>query len=289
MSAPGADAAQSNGGTAPDGQGQDQDRSAQQYSVLGEDAFNDAPEELRDHLVNYVKTKVDPALTQRFQEASEFRSTWEPFSQIEGLTDLHPEDVDQLVELGYTMAAAMDENHPQRDEAIQQLRETWEQMAEQFGFGDEDESDEGGEDDGDELEYMTREEFEAELEAREQQRTQESQREQTVEQIRQEMRSAIDDLPLGDGEKREKAEAAIFSFMGRYDDPNMTTQDVVKAAYGDYTDLVGGAQEDLVEDTEGRTTGSTLRGGGADTSPEEIHGWADADKAAKARLMGAQR
>jgi hypothetical protein len=286
MSAPGADAAQSNGGTAPDGQGQDQDRSAQQYSVLGEDAFNDAPEELRDHLVNYVKTKVDPQLTQRFQEASEFRSTWEPFSQIEGLTDLHPDDVDQLVELGYTMAAAMDESNPQRDQAVEALRETWEQMAEQFGFGDED--DEGG-DDGGEPEYMTREEFEAELERRENERTQQATREQTVEQIRTEMRSEIDKLPLGDGEQREKAEKAIFSFMGRYDDPNMTTQDVVKAAYEDYTDLVGGAQEDLVEDTEERTTGSTLRGGGADTSPEEIHGWADADKAAKARLLGAQR
>lgn len=286
MSAPGADAAQSNGGTAPDGQGQDQDRNGT-YSVLGEDAFNDAPEELRDHLINYVKTKVDPALTQRFQEHSQFKQTWEPFSQIEGLTDLHPEDVDQLVELGYMMAAAGDEQHPQRQQAIDSLRDVWEELGSTYGFLDDDDEGEG---DDDEPEFMTREQFEEELQRRESERDQQTQYQQTVAQTQQEIRAEVDKLPLGDpgSKEREKAENAIFSFMLRYEDPNLSNQDVVKAAYQDYQELVGGAQEDLVEDLDERHTGQTLRGGSADTKPEEVRSWADADKLAKARLSGAR-
>ena len=289
MSAPGADAAQSNAGTAPDGQGQDQDRSgSQQYSVLGEDAFNDAPEELRDHLVNYVKTKVDPALTQRFQEASEFRSTWEPFSQIEGLTNIAPEDVDQLVELHYTLAAASDPDHPQNQEAVEAFQETWEQLGQQLGYFDDEgeEGEEESEEGDDEPEYLTREEFEQMMSERQQQ----DQQKDLVEQTRQEIRGYVDNLELP-GEQgtpeRERAERAIFSFLQAYDDPKMSNEDAVKAAYQDFQELVGGAQEQLVEDTEDRHTGSTLRGGGADTSPEEVRSFKEADKLALARFKGA--
>jgi hypothetical protein len=278
MSAPGQDAAQP--GTAPDGQGQGQDRTDSYEGVLGPDVFNDAPEELRDHLVSYVKTKVDPFINQRFQESADFKSTWEPFSQIEGLTDLHPEDVDQLVELGYVIA-----NASQGDEqAKEALRETWEQLGQQFEFFEDGDDDDAEEDAEDEPQYMTREEYEAE---RAQER-QQSERQETVEQTRQELRAEVDKLPLGEvgSEKRQKAENAIYSFMLRYDDANMSNADAVKAAFEDYKELVGDSQEELVEETEERQTGTTLRGGGVDTKPEEVRSWADADKLAKARLSG---
>jgi len=279
MSAPGQDAAQPTG-TAPDGQGQSQDRTDSYEGILGPDVFNDAPEELRDHLVNYVKTKVDPFINQRFQESSEFQKTWEPFSQIEGLTDLHPEDVDHLVELGYALAAAGDEQHPGNQEALEAVRQTWEAIGEQFGFTSEADGEEA--DGDDEPEYMTREEYEAERAAEQQQQ----QLQQTTQQI-QEIRGHVDKLPIGEAgsREREKAERALYSFMLRYDDGNMSNEDVVKAAYEDYTDLVGGAQSDLLENHE--ESGTTVNGGRADNAPEEVHGWREADKLAKARLTGA--
>lgn len=291
MAAPGQDAAQPDAGTAHDGQGQGQDRTSQeqgqQYSVLGEDAFNDAPEELRDHLVNYVRTKVDPALTQKFQEAGEFRQTWEPFSQIEGLTDLGPEGVDGLVEFAYTVDAAGDENHPDHQQAIESLYETWQQMAEQFGFWGEDEDgdDDGGspEDNGNEPEYLTAEEFERRWAEREQQ----EQRSQTVDQIHSELTEGVKALEL----PNEKAEKAVWSFMQQYaDDPNMTPEQLVQAAYEDYQEIVGGAQSDLIEETEERPTGNNLRGGKVHSAPEDLSNqdgspaWKKATEVARARM-----
>jgi hypothetical protein len=282
MSAPGQDAAQPTG-TAPDGQGQGQDRTAYN-GVLGPDAFSSAPEELRPHLEEYVRTQVDPHINQRFQDAAQFRQTWEPFSQIEGLSDLHPEAVDQLVEFGYIMEAAGDEQHPQHQQAVEALAETWEQMGEQFGFFDKEEGDET--ENADEPQYMTREEFEAELAQRDQQATMA----QTEQQIQQEIHEAIGRLDLpGDPDSEEQNDAinAVLSFMNRYaDDANMSNEDVVKAAFEDYQRLVGGGQRRLLKETAEVNGGQTIRGGGADTEPEKITSWRDADKAALARMRG---
>lgn len=283
MSAPGQDAAQS-AGTAPDGQGQDQDRSFS--SILGEDAFSSAPPELRDHLAEYVRTQVDPKLTQRFQEHAEFRNTWEPFSQIEGLTNLHPEDVDQLVELGYVMAAAGDENHPNRQQALEQLSETWEQIGDQFGLFDDEEGEEGDEGEDDEPQYMTREEFEQAQ--REQQQQQQLQ--QTTAQTAQEIRGHVDglDLPGEPGSKERKAaEDAVYSFIyAKYGDGNMSNEEAVQAAFADYQAIAGAGQRQLLEEHE--EPGESVRGGRSDNAPEKIGSWADADRAAKARMAGAR-
>jgi hypothetical protein len=293
MSAPGTEAAQSDAGTAPNGQGQDQDRSFS--SILGEDAFSDAPEELREHLAEYVRRSVDPKLTQRFQEHAEFRNTWEPFSQIQGLTDLDPQDVDQLVELGYALAAAGDQNHQGHQQAVEYVQDVLEKMGTELGFF---EDDDDGDGDGDEAQqgeqqYMTREQFEAEMQQREQQSQQQQAQQQTQQQIQTEINAAVQglDLPGQPGsEERQQAEKYVYTLMAPYvDDASLSHEQLVQAAYSDYQQLRGGAQSDLIEDAENGNGGSTLRGGGADTAPEEVKSWGEARKLAKARMQqGAQ-
>jgi hypothetical protein len=292
MAAPGQDAAQPSEGTAQDGQGQGQDRtSPEQYQsgVLSPDVFTNAPEELRPHLMEYVKTQVDPHLQERFSENADFRKTWEPFSQVEGLTEWEPEALGGLLEFADAVDVAADENHPQHQEAMEAVFETWQAMGEQFGLWDRlEDSDDSGEDgEGEEPEYMTREQFEQERQRWES----EQQMSQNVEQAAEAIRGHVDALKLpGDpgSPERETAAKAIYSLMTPYlEDSSLSEEDLVKAAYQDYTAIRGNGQADLIEETEERQPGTTMRGGGASNEPEEVKSWAEADRLAKERLRAA--
>jgi hypothetical protein len=55
------------------------------------------PEELRGYVEDVAK-QIQGNVTRRFQEHADFRKTWEPFSQVEGLTDLPPDELQELVQ-----------------------------------------------------------------------------------------------------------------------------------------------------------------------------------------------
>jgi hypothetical protein len=109
------------------------------------------PEELR-RLRQDVAKQIQGNVTRRFQEHADFRKTWEPFSQVEGLTDLPPEELQELVQFREIasdpaqfddwlvgIAEAMAEADPDRFQAV------FGRLGESTGlFGDD------GEDDGDE-------------------------------------------------------------------------------------------------------------------------------------------
>jgi hypothetical protein len=60
--------------------------------------LDSAPEQYRPFIEAELK-KIEGNVTKRFQDAKEFREQWEPYSAIEGLTDVPPEDLQELLQL----------------------------------------------------------------------------------------------------------------------------------------------------------------------------------------------
>jgi hypothetical protein len=58
--------------------------------------LTDVPEELHPLFDDVLKRK-DGDFTKRFQKAAEFQKQWEPYSQIEGLNGMSPDEVADLV------------------------------------------------------------------------------------------------------------------------------------------------------------------------------------------------
>lgn len=239
--------------------------------------LNDVPEELRGYVADQLK-RIEGGVTQRFQEAAEFRRQMEPFSplaEIEGLSEVPPEDLAGLVEF-HQMA--------QDPEAFEQW---WEQIGNELGLFDGDEGGaEGAEGNGDQPPAWAQglvERLDA-LEGGLNERTQTDAERDALAEIESEMaqvRKDNADLPW-DNEEAAVEDRILQLAMSYGDDPEAITKGLA-----DYRAITGAGQAALVEAAE-HGPQPALAGGNGNTAPEEVKGFDDAKAAAKQRFAGAR-
>jgi hypothetical protein len=239
--------------------------------------LDDHPEELRPYLAAELR-KIEGGVTQRFQEAAEFRRQMEPLSplaEIEGLSEVPPEDLAGLVEF-HRMA--------QDPEAFEQW---WEQVGDELGlFGDSDEGGAEGAEDGEEPPAWAQELVNRldQLEGGFQERAQTESERDTLAQIESELadlKKANSDLPWDDEEAAVEDRVCQLA-MSYGEDP-----DALKKGLADYRAITGAGQAALVDAAE-RGPAPALTGGNGNTAPEEVKGFDDAKSLAKARFAGAR-
>jgi hypothetical protein len=277
-----------NGGPAGDGQGGFGDL----YDLSA------APEELRPYLEQELR-KVESNVNGKLREAADFRKQWEPFEGVEGLGDIDPDDLKELVQFHEiardpeaffqwwgAIAGQVDPNDPQ---AVETLEQQWEQVGEAMGFFDGDgpaggDGDSGGFDglEGDEPPAWAQSLIE-DMEALKQGsvQSQEQSRKQEAEQWIASERQRLD--PEGQ-EIDDEAWQVVCRLAAGYD-PN--DDKALEKAFGDFQRIKGNGQNELV-DAAGQRPGPANSGGQPDTSPEKFSGLDDpALKAAvRARFAG---
>jgi hypothetical protein len=238
--------------------------------------LNAHPEELRPYLADELK-KVEGSITQRFQEAAEFRKRAEPLLpllDVDGVADIPAEDMQGLVEF---YATAQDP---------QQFEEWWTNVGEELGFFADDTSEETGAEDDEPpawAQSLMQRLDSLEGGVQEFQGTQREQ--QALAQIEgeiAEIREQNPDLPWDD--PNANVEDDICSLAMAYgDDP-----DAISKGFADYQRITGHAQGRLVDQTE-RQPQNALSGGGGDTRPEDVKGFDDAKKIARTRFASGAR
>jgi hypothetical protein len=235
------------------------------------------PEELRP-FVSDVAKQIQGNVTRRFQEHADFRKTWEPFSQVEGLTDLPPDELQELVQFRdiasdpaqfddwlVGIAEAMAEADPDRFQAV------FGRLGESTGlFGDdgEEDGDEGGDGfDPESLREMFSEMLDERLGPIEQHvnhSSQESRVNAAREQIANELEQIADDHKKQfdeelDDDARTHIKRLALSFDG--------ADNALQEAYREHLRITGQAQGELIDEKLGQPRPG-VNGGRADTAPE---------------------
>jgi hypothetical protein len=280
--------AQSNGA---DGQGFDsgQGVGAAPDQANGLYDLNDAPEELRPWLTQELK-KVEANVTKKFQEAADFRKRWEPYEGVQGLDQIAPEELAELVNFRNTILS---------DESGQALRnwmaqvqqelggpildeESWYQAGIDNGWIDSEDG-EGGQADGQidpqTIAQQVIEMLRPELEPVKQFMGQ-TEQQQAVAEIQAQNEATMRELGL---DPQSEEGQAVLSLAYQY----VGDEDYIQRAYEDYQRITGKAVGDSA-DRDAAKPGGALNGGVPDTSPEQFDGLTDPrlKEAALARFRG---
>jgi hypothetical protein len=250
-----------------------------------------APPEIQDTLTQALHQFNSETVAPKLREAAEFRKQYEPLAGIEGLTDLDPESLSQLVNFGKNIASdpesfsqwyseVADDMAAQDPEGFEAL---WQEIGERRGYF---EDPEGGDGEG----------SDPQVQALEQQIHQLSetlngflgQQEQSQKQTA--ANEAIDaemtDLVAkhNDGEPfDEKLAMTLYRLAAGYPD---SEEQPLHKAFEEVQALRGGAQSELVQSKLDQPAGANS-GGRPDTAPEEYHSLEDAKEAALARIKQA--
>jgi hypothetical protein len=277
------------GGGAPEGAGAQAEAGAQgaeqQHAQPAEFADNpnakylqaaNVPAELAPLVMEALKHK-DADVTRGFQEHKQFRETWEPYSKVQGLNEMDPEDLASLVEWSRTM------ENPEAFQAWyqgvgEQLglnnnseldEDSWVRMGEERGWFD------GGESDGQpngesgldpaQLQSMIEQALEQKMQPVQQWLGSQEQNQQ-AEQIKTQWEQQMGSLADQHGVKLDDARDDILHLMAGYLDDG--EDDPVSRAFEHYLRISGKAQGDLIEGKLGQP-GGALNGGSPDTRPEQ--------------------
>jgi hypothetical protein len=236
----------------------------------------DPNEYLASHWLMEALKHKDADVTRGFQEHKQFREQWEPFSKIQGLGDMSPEDVGQLVEWSQAM------NDPQAFQAWyegvgQQLglspeldEDAWVRMGEEKGWFEGGGEGEGQQENGqgfdpNQLQSMLDSMLEQKLQPVQQWLGSQEQNQQ-AEQIKTQWEQQMSSLADQHGVKLDDARDDILHLMAGYLDDGV--EDPVSKAFEHYLRISGKAQGDLIEDKLNQP-GGALNGGTADTRPEQ--------------------
>jgi hypothetical protein len=281
------------GGGAPEGAGaQAEAQGAEQHSQHSQPAeFADnpnakyltaanVPAELAPLVMEALKHK-DADVTRGFQEHKQFRETWEPYSKVQGLNEMDPEDLSALVEWSRTMenpeafqawyqgvGEQLGLNNSELDE------DSWVRMGEERGWFEGGEG-EGGEQQGldqSSVQQMVREMLQQEMQPV-QQWLGSQQHNQAAEQIKSGWEQQLTSLaqPHGiqlkdeQGKNTEAFEDILHLMAGYLEDK---VEDPAGQAFERYMRIKGQAQGDLMENKLGQP-GGALNGGSPDTRPEQ--------------------
>jgi hypothetical protein len=125
------------------------------------------PPELHGHMRSYIKSKVDPAVTQKMQELASLRKPFEHLQGIDGLSDMDPDDLRALLDFHGTASDPAQFSEWFTNVAKQSLQENpdgfeewWKSIGLEMGY-DFDGDDTGEESDEAATAGMTREDLEA--------------------------------------------------------------------------------------------------------------------------------
>lgn len=277
--APGAPAAAGEGGGGGQGEGVASDS--------GSDGLYDlesVPAELREHVSPILKN-IEGNVTKRFQEAADFRKTWEPYADL-GVSDVAPETMEQVL------------NWLEMTNDPAQYRSWLEAQAQQAGLlqaggagNDDDDVDLGGFEGLDEGQVMTREQFQKELEAFKAEQKAEHELTVAQQQTERELNARFDTLSqeLGlselEEDKRRVHENAIWAIaQSQYSGD----QDPVGKAFADYKALIGQTETDLLRRKLNVPAPPEGGGGAPDTSVARPKTIAEASQLMRGRLRQQQ-
>lgn len=223
-----------------------------------------APEELRPLLEQELK-KVDANVTRRFQEHAEFRKRFEPLEGIDGLTDIPPDELTQLLQFRQVVG----------DE--EQFANWWQAVGQELGFFDDGTppEDEGG---VDQLVAAAVQQAIAPLAARLEEFETRGQSEKAQQAAEQEIESQLAELREQHGEFDEE-------FVRRLARDYVKEPDFIRRGFEDYQRLIGQGQSQLVDDKLHQPA-PAVNGGRPDTTTPQIRTFKEAEKAALARLGG---
>lgn len=235
------------------------------------------PEEVRPYVEEQVK-QINSNVEGKFREHADFRKTWEPFGQVEGLTDVPPEELRELVAFREILG----------DEEA--LEDWWNTLGEKAGFFEEDEGGEGEELEGEGDEpppwaqnLMERiEGLEGGLKPVQEHLTQ-SQRESAQNAAAQQIVNDVAALEKKHGELDDDAKEAILKLARAYDG----AEDSIPRAFEDYLKITGQAQGELA-DSKHDQPGPAVETGNPSTEADEFSGLGDPNlkRAARERFAG---
>ena len=246
----------------------------QQESVAaGLYPLDGVPEELRPYMEQQLR-RIDGNITKKFQEHSDYRRRWEPYEQIEGFSDMPPEDVAALIQFAQ-MASDPQQFQQWLGQAIETTgfvpenipQEAWNEIGQRNGWLD----DTGAP------------------------ATESGQQESPVEQLTQVMQELLDQRlgPIEESVVQSQQEAAyqraseeiaseleqLHGEFGEFDDEAVAQMayvyaqgpDALRRGLEDYLRVTGQSQSSLIDSKLGQPNGA-LSGGRPDTAPEEFNG-----------------
>jgi hypothetical protein len=260
--------------------------------------LSSVPEELRGYVENVAK-QIQGNVTRSFQDHADFRKTWEPFSQVDGLTEVPPEELTELVQFReiasdpakfddwlVQVASAMAEADPGRFEAV------FGRLGQETGLLDPDDDGESGEDGGAFDQEAMREMFTELLDERLgpiEQHVNTSSQEARVQAAQAHIASEIEAVQQlhkdqfgEDEELDEDAIAHIKALAFAHDG----AEDAIRKAYAQHLKVTGQAQGELIDEKLGQPRPG-VNGGRADTAPETFSAQDPALKAAALQRLRA--
>lgn len=246
------------------------------------------PEELRPYVTEQLQ-EISKNVDARFREAAEYRKKFEPLEQIEGLTDVDPEELQALLQFR-EIASDPESLREWLGQVAQEIgwepemdEDSWAKVGQENGWLDEEDFEDAG--DGqemtmDDIVAAVKEALQPEIEPVKE-HMQRQQEQQTVQQMEQEMRQQLDALKEQHGDFDE--DDVIGLAMRYVEDDNP-----IEKAFGDYQRIRGKSQSDLVDEKLADGTGQTLNNGAASTDPPRFSlGDKGLKEAARARLSQA--
>jgi hypothetical protein len=210
----------------------------------------------------------------------------EPYSNIEGFSDVPPDELAELVQFRQVLAdpEALKEWVQQVSGALgvspELDEQTWAQMGEQNGWLESD----GQEPDGDQSGLLDQvkallderlgpvQEFVGQQEQAQQQQAQEKEQQERTQQYESRYSELAQQhgIPVGgeDQESQQKA-AQVQADIVALAHGHLADEDPLGKAFEQYLRMTGGAQGDLIENKLGQQPGTALNGGNPATSPEQ--------------------
>jgi hypothetical protein len=251
------------------------------------------PEELRPHVEPFLKD-FDRNANKKIQEQAEQLKRYQPFQEIEGLTDVPPDEMQALLELREIFSDE-DTLHEWVQHISQELgiggadladEDSWRQAGIENGWLDDD-----GEGGGGGEEYTMEDiiaavkeaiapDIEPIRQAQEQQMTQAQ-----IQEIERELQQQMSAIEEQHGALSEAQKEDIISLAQNY----VNEDDPIAKGFEHYQRIRGGGQSDLVDDKLSVTNGTALNGGATDTTPQKTS-WIDGNdpKELAKRRMAAQ-
>lgn len=278
----GGDGTGDDGGEGEDGSGQD----TGQGGIGDLYDLESAPAELRPYLEEQLKG-VAGKFGRKLEEHATYRKQWEPLEKIEGLRDMPPDEIEELLTFRNLFSAAMQGG----EEEKKQFAEWWDEIGEHLELFDDGE--ETGEEEG--------------LEGGEEPPPWAKGLMERLDSLEGEIKPVRESISKGEQERRQSEAAAKVADDFKAIDPEGKLTEEAKeeiaafavAFYGDkedavaqgfkrYQQLTGRAQGDLA-DSQLDAPDPAKPNGQAVTSPEEFSSLDDPrlKAAVKARLAGA--
>lgn len=279
------------GGTAPapgaaeGGEGQAEGQGGAPFEGQGLYDLAEVPQELHQFLIPELK-KIEGNVGRKLQEAADFRKQYEPLQGVEGLSDMDPELLQNLVEFGTQTVSDPEQFKAWYQSAAEQMaeddpegfEELWSSIGDKLGFfqGDDDDPDDP---DGDVPQGLTPEDVKAMIDEAVQpfqQKETERERNDRVSARESQITEQLGKLDFGempgesDQEKQEalaEAHKDVMKLALAYSDEDPDKQ--IELGFADYQRLIGRGESGLVSSKLDQP-GRALNGGRPGSERPEI-------------------